>query len=143
MARVTVLGTGAWGTTLAQVLCDAGHDVLMWGRNVDVVAEINNSRSNHKFLPGVFLPENLKATEDIGAAFHFGESLVLAIPAQTLRENLRAWKVGFPVDRPVISTLKGDAFLAYIFRLKVTLQAFSSSQAIQNLTLLVHVKSWS
>ena len=42
MARVTVLGTGAWGTTLGQVLCDAGHQVLVWGRNVEVVEEINS-----------------------------------------------------------------------------------------------------
>ena len=107
MARVSVLGAGAWGTTLSQVLCDAGHEVLIWGRNESVVEEINSSRSNHKFLPGIYLPENLKATNDIGAAFHFGESLVLAIPAQSLRENLRSWKVGFPKERPIISTLKG------------------------------------
>ena len=107
MERVTVLGTGAWGTTLAQVLCDAGHEVLMWGRNESVVDEINNAKSNQKFLTGIQLPDALRATGDVGAAFHFGESLVLAIPAQTLRENLRSWKVGFPVGRPIISTLKG------------------------------------
>jgi glycerol-3-phosphate dehydrogenase (NAD(P)+) len=107
MTQVTVLGTGAWGTTLAQVLCDAGHEVLMWGRNADVVAEINSSRSNHKFLPGIYLPENLRATSDVEAAFEFGEALVLAVPAQSLRENLRAWKPIFPASLPIISTLKG------------------------------------
>lgn len=107
MSRVTVLGTGAWGTTLAQVLSDAGHEVLIWGRNSAIVAEINSSKSNQNFLPGINLPENLQATDDVGAAFHFGESVVLAIPAQSLRENLRNWRVGFPVGRPIISTLKG------------------------------------
>lgn len=107
MARVSVFGTGAWGTTLAQVLCDAGHEVLIWGRNEAVVHEINSTRRNHKFVPGIYLPEQLHATNDVGAAFHFGESLVLAIPAQTLRENLRNWKIGFPIGRPIISTLKG------------------------------------
>ncbi len=107
MARVSVLGSGAWGTTLAQVLCDAGHEVLIWGRNESVVEEINTSRSNHSFLPGINLPADLKATTEIGSAFHFGESLVLAIPAQSLRENLREWRYGFPKERPIISTLKG------------------------------------
>ena len=107
MTQVTVLGTGAWGTTLAQVLCDAGHEVLMWGRNAEVVSEINSSRSNHKFLPGIYLPENLRATTDVDAAFQFGEALVLAVPAQSLRENLRAWKPIFPANLPIISTLKG------------------------------------
>jgi glycerol-3-phosphate dehydrogenase (NAD(P)+) len=107
MTRVTVLGTGAWGTTLAQVIVDAGHEVLIWGRNAEVVEEINTSRSNHKFLPGVYLPETLRATNDINEAFAFGEALVLAVPAQTLRENLRTWRAIFPSDTPIISTLKG------------------------------------
>ena len=107
MARVTVLGTGAWGTTLGQVLCDAGHQVLLWGRNSEVVDEINASRSNHNFLPGIYLPHNLAATVAIEEAFNFGEAIILAIPSQTLRENLRNWSAQFPKDRPIISTLKG------------------------------------
>jgi len=107
MTRVTVLGTGAWGTTLAQVLCDAGHQVSIWGRNNEVVTEINASRSNHKFLPGIYLPENLHATVNIEEAFQFGEAIVLAVPAQTLRENLKNWSAIFPKNVPIISTLKG------------------------------------
>ena len=107
MARVSVLGSGAWGTTLAQVLCDAGHEVLLWGRNSAVVEEINSTHTNTKFLPGISLPTALCATTQVEEAFAFGESLVLAIPAQSLRENLKNWAGQFPLDRPVISTLKG------------------------------------
>ena len=107
MSRVTILGAGAWGTTLGQVLCDANHEVLMWGRNATVIDEINGKRSNHAFLPNVKLPDSLHATHDIAEAFGFGESIVLAIPAQSLRENLRAWSDIFPRDQPIISSLKG------------------------------------
>ena len=107
MSKVTVLGSGAWGTTLAQVLCDSGQDVLIWGRNSDVVTEINNNKTNGKYLPGISLPSQLRATVDIQEAFNFGDSLVLAIPAQSLRENLSEWVSTFPSDKPVISTLKG------------------------------------
>ncbi len=107
MARVSVLGSGAWGTTLAQVLCDAGHEVLLWGRNSAVVEEINSTHTNTKFLPGISLPTALRATTQVEEAFAFGESLVLAIPAQSLRENLKNWAGQFPLDRPVVSTLKG------------------------------------
>ena len=107
MSKVTVLGSGAWGTTLAQVLCDSGQDVLIWGRNSDVVAEINAKNTNSKYLPGITLPTQLRATIDIQEAFDFGDSLVLAIPAQSLRENLSGWVKNFPNDKPVISTLKG------------------------------------
>jgi glycerol-3-phosphate dehydrogenase (NAD(P)+) len=107
MSKVTVLGSGAWGTTLAQVLCDSGQDVLIWGRNSDVVDEINKKNSNSKYLPGITLPTQLRATVDIQEAFDFGEAMVLAIPAQSLRENLSDWVDTFPSDKPVISTLKG------------------------------------
>ncbi|CAB4708687.1 MAG: NAD(P)H-dependent glycerol-3-phosphate dehydrogenase [Actinobacteria bacterium] len=107
MSKVTVLGSGAWGTTLAQVLCDSGQDVLIWGRNSDVVDEINKKNSNSKYLPGITLPTQLRATVDIQEAFDFGEAMVLAIPAQSLRENLSGWVDTFPSDKPVISTLKG------------------------------------
>jgi len=107
MSRVSVLGSGAWGTTLAQVLADAGQEVLVWGRNVSVVAEINNDHTNHSFLPGAQLPSSIRATTNVAEVFEFGEALVLAIPAQSLRENLLAWKNNFPLDKPIISTLKG------------------------------------
>ena len=107
MAQVCVLGAGAWGTTLAQVLSDAEHEVIIWGRNQSVVLEINSARSNHRFLPGVLLPENVRATVNIEEALKFGSAIVLAVPAQTLRENLRTWKSIFPRNLPIISTLKG------------------------------------
>ena len=105
--KVTVLGAGAWGTTMAQVLCDAGHEVLVWGRNPEVINEINTSHKNSKFLPGIDLPESLRSTTDFSEAFAFGSSIVIAIPAQSLRENLALWKDNFPRNLPVISSLKG------------------------------------
>ena len=107
MSKFTVLGSGAWGTTLAQVLCDSGQDVLIWGRNSDSVNEINNKNANSKYLPGIVLPKQLRATLDVKEAFDFGDAIVLAIPAQSLRENLSGWVKNFPSDKPVISTLKG------------------------------------
>ena len=107
MSKFTVLGSGAWGTTLAQVLCDSGQDVLIWGRNSGVVGEINNKSANSKYLPGIVLPKQLRATLDVQEAFDFGDAIVLAIPAQSLRENLASWTDSFPKDKAIISTLKG------------------------------------
>jgi glycerol-3-phosphate dehydrogenase (NAD(P)+) len=107
MSKVSILGSGAWGTTLAQVLCDANHEVLLWGRNISVVDEINSSNTNQRFLSGVELPKALRATTDINEAFSFGDAVVLAIPAQSLRTNLQKWKDIFPLDLPIISSLKG------------------------------------
>ena len=107
MSKFTVLGSGAWGTTLAQVLCDSGQDVLIRGRNSGVVDEINNKSANSKYLPGIVLPKQLRATLDVQEAFDFGDAIVLAIPAQSLRENLASWTNSFPKDKAIISTLKG------------------------------------
>jgi len=107
MRKVAVLGSGAWGTTLGQVMVDSGQQVLIWGRNKKVVREINRRHSNRRFLKGIDLPRELKATTDIKAALEFADVILLAIPAQTLRENLESWKSFFPAELPVISTLKG------------------------------------
>jgi glycerol-3-phosphate dehydrogenase (NAD(P)+) len=107
MSKVVVLGAGQWGSTLAQVLCDAGNHVLLWGRDQDVVDEINNSHTNTKYVDNNSLPVGLRATSDIKEAFDYSNIYVLAVPAQTLRENLKSWK---PHVQPVaiyISSLKG------------------------------------
>jgi glycerol-3-phosphate dehydrogenase (NAD(P)+) len=105
--KSTVLGTGAWGTTLAQIIVDAGHDVLLWGRNSSVVDEINGLHTNEKFLPGINLPEQVRATTDIKAALDFSDVIIVAIPAQTLRENLKVWAPHLTPGMRLISTLKG------------------------------------
>ena len=105
--RVTVFGTGAWGSTMAQVLHDAGNDVLLWGRSSEVVDEINTSHTNKKYLDGHVLPAELKATSDLAAAFSRSHIYVLAIPAQQLRTMLAEWKPLIASEAIVISTLKG------------------------------------
>lgn len=107
MSKVVVLGAGQWGSTMAQVLCDAGNHVLLWGRNQDVVDEINNKHTNTKYLDNNALPLGLKATTDIKEAFNYSNIYILAVPAQTLRENLSKWKPYLQPDAIYISTLKG------------------------------------
>lgn len=107
MSKVVVLGAGQWGSTMAQVLCDAGNHVLIWGRNQEVVDEINTVHMNSKYLDGNSLPIGLKATSDLQEAFNYSNIYVLAVPAQTLRENLKNWKPLMQPDALFISTLKG------------------------------------
>ena len=107
MKKVTVFGAGAWGSTMAQVLSDAGNDVLLWGRSADVIAEINGAHTNAKYLSSHTLPNNIKATTDLKEAFDFSDTYVLAIPAQQLRTTLQEWKPYFSADSTIISTLKG------------------------------------
>ena len=105
--RVTVFGAGAWGSTMAQVLHDAGNEVLLWGRNQDVVDEINNQHTNINYLGKHILPADLKATSDLAEAFQWSSIYILAIPAQQLRKTLAEWKPSYREDAIVVSTLKG------------------------------------
>lgn len=107
MSQITVLGAGSWGTTLAQVLADAGNNVLLWGRNPAVIDEINHSHTNRAYLPGIILPALLRATNDIDEAFAYSSTYVLAIPAQSLRSRLEEWRTSIGSDATIISTLKG------------------------------------
>ena len=107
MRKVTVFGAGAWGSTMAQVLSDAGNDVLLWGRSEEVIAEINSAHTNKKYLSSHTLPNNIRATTDLKEAFDFSDTYVLAIPAQQLRTTLQEWKSYFSADSTIISTLKG------------------------------------
>ncbi len=107
MSKVVVLGAGQWGSTLAQVLCDAGNHVLMWGRNQSVVDEINEKHTNTYYLENNALPVGLKATTDLKEAFDYSNIIILAVPAQTLRENLKIWKPYIQPGAIFVSSLKG------------------------------------
>ena len=107
MSKVVVLGAGQWGSTLAQVLCDAGNHVLIWGRNQSVVDEINEKHTNTYYLENNALPVGLKATTDLQEAFDYSNIIILAVPAQTLRENLKIWKPYVQPGAIFVSSLKG------------------------------------
>ena len=107
MRKVTVFGAGAWGSTMAQVLTDAGNEVLIWGRNESVVNEINTRHTNSKYLSSHVLPTELHATANLDEAFAFSDVYVLAIPSSQLRETLNGWKSRFTHDCLIVSTLKG------------------------------------
>ena len=107
MTRVAVMGTGSWGTTFAVVLADAGAGVTMWGRRQEICDEIEREHSNREYLPDVALPDGIAAVADPAAALEGAELVVLAVPSQTLRENLSAWRPKLPTDCVLVSLMKG------------------------------------
>ncbi|MDB5442284.1 MAG: hypothetical protein JWP73_660, partial [Phenylobacterium sp.] len=64
MRRAGVIGGGAWGTALAQVCARAGLETVLWAREPDVVADINDHHENRLFLPGVSLDAGVRASHD-------------------------------------------------------------------------------
>jgi glycerol-3-phosphate dehydrogenase (NAD(P)+) len=107
VTRVAVLGTGTWGTAFSLVLADAGADVVLWGRRAQLCEGISRRHENPDYLPGVRLPASLRATDDPARALADAEVVVLALPSQTLRDNLTRWVPLLPHDALLVSLMKG------------------------------------
>ena len=80
--RVAVVGAGGWGTTLAAVLARNGHDVVLWALEPDVVQRINDAHENERFLPGIRIPDTIRATGDLAEALSGADVAVNVVPSQ-------------------------------------------------------------
>lgn len=105
--RAAVLGTGSWGTAFAKVLADAGRSVTLWARRPEVAEAVTHRHANPDYLPGVELPALITATTNAATALDGADVVVLAVPSQTLRTNLAAWRASLPVGVTVVSLAKG------------------------------------
>ncbi len=110
---VAVLGAGSWGTTFAKILADAAaaagdpRSIRLWGRRAEVVDQINTSHVNEQYLKEVPLPESISASTDVAAVLDGADLVVIAVPAQSLRPQLREWKGLIAPDAMVVSLMKG------------------------------------
>ncbi|MEK4252867.1 NAD(P)H-dependent glycerol-3-phosphate dehydrogenase [Ureibacillus sp. FSL K6-0786] len=86
MKKVTVLGAGSWGTALAMVLAENGHDTLIWSHRHEQAKEINEQHTNEKYVSNIQLPENLRATSDLKEAAEHGDIIIFAVPTKAIRE---------------------------------------------------------
>ena len=104
---VAVMGAGSWGTALAKVLADAGAPVTLWARRPETAEEINTSRHNARYLPDVPLPTGIRATAEAAEALGDAATVLLGVPAQSLRANLEQWTGLFRPGATLVSLAKG------------------------------------
>jgi glycerol-3-phosphate dehydrogenase (NAD(P)+) len=107
MSKIAVFGSGSWGTAFSLVLADAGNDVTMWARREELCAQINEKRENTDYLPGIELPPSISATHDPERALADASTVILAVPSQTLRQNLAEWVDFIPREAVLVSLMKG------------------------------------
>jgi len=105
--KIAVLGAGSWGTALAVLLAEKGFPVSLWARRKEQVEKINEHRENIKYLPGVKIPQQVKAADDIEKTIVDAELVVLAVPAQSLREVARKIKSLLRPETIIVNTAKG------------------------------------
>lgn len=105
--KVAIMGNGSWGTGFGMVMADAGAQVHLWGREEQVCEDINANHVNSAYHPGVALPTSMSSSTDAAAVLKSASIIVLAIPSQTVRENLAVWKELIEPDAVVVSLMKG------------------------------------
>ena len=86
MTKITVFGMGSFGTALANVLAENGHDVMMWGKNQDAVDELNSCHTNKKYLKYAKLNDSIVATSDMNEAIQYTDIYLMALPTKAMRE---------------------------------------------------------
>jgi glycerol-3-phosphate dehydrogenase (NAD(P)+) len=110
---VAVLGAGSWGTTFAKILADAAaaagtpRQIKVWGRRAEVVDQINHSHRNSDYLKDIVLPASITASTDVRQVLAGADLVVVAVPAQSLRPQLREWKDMIAPGAVVVSLMKG------------------------------------
>lgn len=105
--RCTIVGAGSWGTTFAQVLTDAGNDVVVWAKDERVARAITAEHHNPVYLPGITLPGSIAATTDLREALAGAGLVVVALPSQIVREALAPYADAVAGDAVVLSLMKG------------------------------------
>jgi glycerol-3-phosphate dehydrogenase (NAD(P)+) len=105
--RAAVLGAGSWGTTFAQVLCDAGTQTVVCSRRPQLAKAIAGLHENPDYLPGIALTPALDATADPAEALAGADLVAFAVPAQSLRANLAVWAPLIPSGALLVSLMKG------------------------------------
>jgi glycerol-3-phosphate dehydrogenase (NAD(P)+) len=107
MANVAVIGAGAWGTALAIHTARLGHQVVLWAREKEVLESVAASRENTPFLPGMRLPDRVRATDDAREAVRGADLVILVPPSKFLRAVAGSLAADVPADAPVVVASKG------------------------------------
>jgi len=105
--RCAVVGAGAWGTALADLLARNGHEVRLWAYEPDVVESINGKHENVRFLSGHALSPSVKAFGDIQQAVRDAELVTLATPSHVLRTIVKSAASSLPRSAPLVVATKG------------------------------------
>lgn len=83
--KVAVLGPGSWGTALAQVLAENGHEVRIWGHNNAQIDEINTHHTNHHYLPDLVIPESIQGKSSLEECIQDADAVLFVVPTKAIR----------------------------------------------------------
>ncbi|MES2669006.1 MAG: NAD(P)H-dependent glycerol-3-phosphate dehydrogenase [Pseudomonadota bacterium] len=104
---VAILGAGSWGTALAALIARHGHATVLWGRDAATIAAIDGRHENPRYLPGIPLPDTLRATTDLAIAMAGCHLVLVVVPSHAFAETLRLLAPLRPAHAGVAWATKG------------------------------------
>lgn len=104
---VAILGAGSWGTALAALIARHGHATVLWGRDASTIAAIDGRHENPRYLPGIPLPDTLRATTDLAIAMAGCDLVLVVVPSHAFAETLRLLAPLRPAHAGVAWATKG------------------------------------
>ncbi len=107
MKKVTVMGSGSWGTALAIMLQNNGHSVMLWARRKEQIAEMQEINENKQYLPNTQFPEGLELTADKELALRHGEIIILAVPSKAVRQSAMDFAPYLANGQVIVNVAKG------------------------------------
>ena len=105
--KITVIGSGSWGTAMAGHVAAHCDSVVMWARESDVVASINGEHRNCRYLKDYVLPDNVTATNDRSEAVDGTDGIIVAVPSAFLRSTMESFRGIIDDETPIIALTKG------------------------------------
>ena len=105
--KVAILGAGSWGTALALVLMNNGHEVMLWSKFQSELDEISEAKENRSKLPGIILPDHLLYNSDIEAACQWANILVMAVPSKFVRSTAHLAAPYITEEHIIVNVAKG------------------------------------
>lgn len=106
-SNIAVLGAGSWGTALSSLMARNGHRVVLWGRDAESIGAIDQRHENPRYLPGIALPESLRASTDLAASVAGTDWVLVVVPSHAFTETVRALKPLLPQGAGVAWATKG------------------------------------
>ena len=105
--KIAVIGAGAWGTALALLLADNGHDVSLWMFEQDLAEETARTRENRVYLPGFTLPPSIALTSSLETAIKGRTTVLSVVPSHTVRTVVSQFAPLLPDNAVIVSASKG------------------------------------
>ncbi|MFV2060588.1 MAG: NAD(P)H-dependent glycerol-3-phosphate dehydrogenase [Gammaproteobacteria bacterium] len=127
--KITVLGSGSWGSSLALLFASNHFNVTLWSQNIDHINDIKNSSENKKYLPGIQFPNNIYPTNNLEQALNDLQYLLVVVPSHAFRETLVKIKPFIKPEQKIMWATKGLEKGSCKFLLDVAIEELGANRS--------------